>query len=98
MVTRWRSSMLLLGMCVVAILIGVLRLATDHPKPPSSSSYSADPDGTLALYTWLSETAGVQPQRLTDLDVPQEADAALPTPGAPGGPQLLPGVPARGFD
>jgi DNA-binding CsgD family transcriptional regulator/tetratricopeptide (TPR) repeat protein len=32
------------------------------------------------------------------LALPQEADAALPTQRMPGGPQLLPGVPARGFD
>jgi hypothetical protein len=77
LINRWRSSMLLLGMCVVAMLIGVLRLATDHPQVPSSSSYSADLDGTLALYTWLSETAGVPTQRLTDVDVPQDVSTLL---------------------
>jgi hypothetical protein len=30
--------------------------------------------------------------------LPQEADAALPTQTMPGGPESLPGVPARGFD
>jgi DNA-binding CsgD family transcriptional regulator len=30
--------------------------------------------------------------------LPQEADAALPTQMMPGGPESLPGVPARGFD
>ena len=49
--TRVRSSMVLLGICVAALLIGALRLATERTPLPAGSSYSAQPDGALALYT-----------------------------------------------
>jgi hypothetical protein len=57
--------MLLLGIAVVAILIGALRLLTEQPQQPPGSSTSAQPDGALALYTWLGD-AGAQTQRLSD--------------------------------
>jgi hypothetical protein len=67
-VTRWRSSMILLGICVVAVLIGALRLLLQQPQQPPGSSLSAAPDGALALYTWLDDL-GFQPQRLADRTV-----------------------------
>jgi hypothetical protein len=62
--TRWRSSMILLGICVVAVLIGALRLATQRTPQPPGSSLSAAPDGALGLYTWLTDL-GVPTRRLT---------------------------------
>jgi hypothetical protein len=50
--------MVLLGICVVAILIGVLRLATMRTPLPTGSTYSAEPDGALGLYTWVQELGG----------------------------------------
>lgn len=55
----------MLGIAVGAILIGVLRLATQSTPLPPGSSYSAEPDGALALYTWLDEL-GASPRRLSD--------------------------------
>jgi hypothetical protein len=71
---RVRSSMVLLGICVIALLIGGLRLATERTPLPAGSSYSAQPDGVLALYTW-SAIVGGRPNRLqeialTDAEVP----------------------------
>jgi hypothetical protein len=57
--------MLLLGIAVAAILIGALRLLTEQAQQPPGSSASAQPDGALALYTWLGD-AGAQTQRLSD--------------------------------
>jgi hypothetical protein len=57
--------MLLLGIAVAAILIGALRLLTEQTQQPPGSSASAQPDGALALYTWLGDV-GAQTQRLTD--------------------------------
>jgi uncharacterized protein DUF4350 len=58
MVSRWRTSMLLLGISVVAVLIGALRLATQPTEQPPASSLSSAPDGALALYTWLGDLGG----------------------------------------
>jgi len=63
MVNRWRTSMLLLGISVVAVLIGALRLATQPTEQPPASSLSSAPDGALALYTWLGDL-GASTQRL----------------------------------
>jgi len=57
--------MVLLAICVGAVLIGVLRLATEQSPQPPGSSYSAQPDGSLGLYTWI-EAVGSRPQRLRD--------------------------------
>jgi hypothetical protein len=64
-VSRVRSSMVLLAICVGASLIGVLRLATEQNPLPPGSSYSAQPDGSLGLYTWIETVVG-QPVRLRD--------------------------------
>ena len=50
--SRVRSSMVLLGICIVALLIGTLRVATDRPPLPTGSSYSTQPDGAQGLYDW----------------------------------------------
>src|SRR5712691_4843824 len=42
-VSRLRSSMALLGICVVALVIGALRLLTERTPLPVGSSYSAQP-------------------------------------------------------
>ena len=60
--------MLLLGIAVAAILIGALKLVTEQVQAPAGSSYSAQPDGALALYTWLGDVGG-QAQRLTEPSV-----------------------------
>jgi hypothetical protein len=64
-VSNIRSSMLLLGIAVAAILIGGLRLLTEQAQLPAGSSTSAQPDGVLGLYTWLADL-GAQTQRLSD--------------------------------
>ena len=71
--TRVRSSLILLGICIVAVLIGALRLATQSTPLPPGTSYSAQPDGTRGLYTWL-ESLGDAPMRLQDMSV----DSATP--------------------
>jgi hypothetical protein len=63
---RWRSSVLLLAISMLAVVIGFLRVITQPTPLPPGSSYSAQPDGALALYSWLS-AAGAQPLRLTSL-------------------------------
>jgi hypothetical protein len=57
--------MILLGICVAALLVGVLRLATARATLPAGSSYSAQPDGALALYEWTAALGGT-PSRLQD--------------------------------
>jgi hypothetical protein len=57
--------MVLLAICVGALLIGVLRLATQRPTLPAASSSSAAPDGALALYTWIDALGG-RTERLGD--------------------------------
>jgi hypothetical protein len=63
--SRLRSSMILLGICVAALLVGALRLVTQQPTLPTGSSYSAQPDGALAVYDW-SSAVGATPRRLQD--------------------------------
>jgi hypothetical protein len=58
--------MLLLGICVAALLIGLLRLATQRPPLPTGSSYSTDPAGARALFDW-SATLGLNPRRVQDV-------------------------------
>jgi hypothetical protein len=57
--------MILLGICIFALLIGGLRLATEQTPLPTGSSYSPQPDGARALYTW-AEAVGSSPWRLQD--------------------------------
>jgi hypothetical protein len=68
--------MVLLGICVVALLIGGLRLATERTPLPGGSSYSAQPDGVLALYTW-SEVVGGRPTRVQDIPMPDSQAPAM---------------------
>jgi uncharacterized protein DUF4350 len=56
--------MVLLGICIVAVLIGALRLASQQQQQPIGSSVSAAPDGALAVYAWLGDI-GAHPSRLT---------------------------------
>jgi hypothetical protein len=91
--------MVLLGICVVALLIGALRLATQRVELPAGSSLSSGPDGTLALYSWLADT-GVQPLRQSTRAVAPEVTsvvliqpAAVPDTAAK---QALEGVAERG--
>ncbi len=75
--SRVRSSMVLLGICVVALLIGALRVATDRPPLPTGSSYSTQPDGAQGLYDW-AETVGASSSRLQDQLLPDgQATATL---------------------
>ena len=67
--SRVRSSMVLLGICIVALLIGTLRVATDRPPLPTGSSYSTQPDGAQGLYDW-AETLGASTSRLQDQLLP----------------------------
>jgi hypothetical protein len=57
--------MVLLGIAVVAILIGSLRLATQRSPLPTGSSYSTEPAGAQALFGWL-EVEGAHPRRLAE--------------------------------
>ena len=61
-----RSSMILLGICVVALLIGALRLASERTPLPTGSSYSTQPDGAMGLYAW-ADAVGAGSRRLQDL-------------------------------
>jgi hypothetical protein len=61
--------MLLLGVCVVALLIGGLRLATQQPSLPTGSSYSTDPDGARALFEW-ADALGANPSRVQSGPIP----------------------------
>jgi hypothetical protein len=55
---RFRPGLVLVGICVGAILIGVLQLLTTRTPLPTGSSYSAEQDGALALVTWVQELGG----------------------------------------
>jgi hypothetical protein len=57
--------MVLLGICVIALLIGVLRLATQRTPLPTGSSYSAEPNGAQGLFAWI-EAVGGSPGRLQE--------------------------------
>jgi hypothetical protein len=72
--SRVRSSMVLLGICVVALFIGTLRVATERTPLPTGSSYSTQPDGAQGLYDW-AETAGATASRLQDQLLPDDASA-----------------------
>jgi hypothetical protein len=74
--SRLRSSMVLLAICVGALLIGALRLVTEQRPLPPGSSYSAQPDGTLGLYTWI-EAVGSRPQRLRDRVIDAEVGTLI---------------------
>jgi hypothetical protein len=63
--------MILLGICVVALLVGLLRVATQRTPLPTGSSYSTQPNGAQALYSWLEEVGG-SPSRLQDLAVHED--------------------------
>jgi hypothetical protein len=67
--------MVLLGICVVALVIGSLRVVTDRTPLPIGSSYSTQPDGAQALYDW-AETVGASPSRLQDQLLPDAQPAA----------------------
>jgi hypothetical protein len=68
--------MVLLGICVVALLIGALRLATEPVQLPAGSSRSSGPDGALALYSWL-EDSGVQTQRQATRAIAPEVSSVM---------------------
>jgi hypothetical protein len=68
--------MVLLGICVGALLIGALRLATERTPQPSASSYSTEADGAMALYAWV-EAVGARPQRLRDPDIDPGTETLL---------------------
>jgi hypothetical protein len=70
--SRLRTSMILLGICVAAMLIGGLRLLTDRTTLPTASSYSAQPDGARGLYEWAAALGG-NPSRLQDAVLGQVA-------------------------
>jgi uncharacterized protein DUF4350 len=74
--SRVRSSMILLGICVVALFVGMLRVATEPTPLPTGSSYSTQADGAQALYDW-AETVGASASRLRDQALPD--DQSSPT-------------------
>src|ERR1700737_1577631 len=76
--SRLRSSMILLGICVAALLVGVLHLLTERTTLPIGSSYSAQPDGALALYEWTA-ALGASPSRLQTDVVHQPPGGTPPT-------------------
>ncbi len=82
-----RTSFILLAICVVALLIGVLRLATQRTPLPLGSSYSTEPLGAQALYEWTA-AIGATPSRLQEAVVD---DAEPPA-------SLLVVQPETGFD
>jgi hypothetical protein len=67
--------MLLLGVCVIALGIGLLRLVTERTPLPVGSSYSTDATGAQALYEWFDAT-GASPGRLQEPVVPDDAPPA----------------------
>jgi hypothetical protein len=69
--------MVLLGICVITLLIGTLRVATEPTPLPTGSSYSTQHDGAQALYVW-AETLGTSAVRLQDQPLPEgQASATL---------------------
>jgi hypothetical protein len=75
-VSRLRSSITLLGICVVALVIGGLRLLTERTPLPVGSSYSAQPDGALGVYAWFDALGG-RTLRLRDLVLDESQPASL---------------------
>ncbi len=74
--SRWRSSMTLLAIAMLATVIGFLRVITEPTPLPVGSSYSAQPDGALALYSWLSDL-GAQPLRFSEAAIPASVGSVL---------------------
>jgi hypothetical protein len=74
--SRLRSSMILLGICVAALLIGALRLVTERTPLPIGSSYSSQPGGALGLYDW-AEAIGASPVRLADASLNADGPSTL---------------------
>jgi hypothetical protein len=60
--------MVLLGICVAAVVVGMVRLATERTPLPTGSSYSTQSDGTMALFAWL-EAAGSHPAHAREATV-----------------------------
>jgi hypothetical protein len=73
--SRVRSSMVLLGICVIALLIGMLRLATQRTPLPTGSSYSPEPSGAQGLYSWIEDVGG-SPARLQEPAVREDLPPA----------------------
>jgi Domain of unknown function (DUF4350) len=69
--TRLRSSLILLMLCVGALLASWLQLTRDSARRPLGSSYSYQADGAAALFLW-SEALGGSPRRLSDSTWPSD--------------------------
>jgi len=67
--------MVLLGICVVALFIGMLRVASQSTPLPTGSSYSTQADGAQALYVW-AETVGASASRLREQTLPNDQSPA----------------------
>ena len=67
--------MVLLGICVVALFIGMLRVASQSTPLPTGSSYSTQADGAQALYVW-AETVGASVSRLREQTLPNDQSPA----------------------
>jgi hypothetical protein len=55
--------MVLLGICVAALLVGVLTVASQRTQLPHATSYSPQPNGAAGLFQWIDGMGG-NPQRL----------------------------------
>jgi hypothetical protein len=74
--SRIRTSLVLLAMCVVAIVAAWVGMATQTPDLPAGSSYSREVDGAEALYLWaLAE--GAAPTRISQSRSAQDANAGV---------------------
>ncbi len=99
--SRVRSSMVLLGVCVVALSIGALQLATQRSPMPIGSSYSTEPSGAQALFEWTA-VLGANPSRLSEAvvdDANPPASLLVLQPESPIDPtarQAFDAVPAHG--
>jgi hypothetical protein len=74
--SRLRPSLVLLAICVGAVLISALRLATERTPLPTGSSYSMQPDGAMGLYDW-AETIGARTRHLRDLGLDADISGLL---------------------
>jgi hypothetical protein len=70
--------MVLLGIAVGALLIGGLRLATEHTPLPVGSSYSTEPGGARGLFEWAAAVGG-SPVRIQDASLPGLTSGQVPT-------------------
>jgi hypothetical protein len=68
--------MVLLGICVVALLVGALHLATERTPLPTGSSFSTQPEGAMALYAW-TEAVGANPTRFREAPVDDPVTSLL---------------------